>query len=118
MPRPTPEPFAEKRQYPRAPIGVIIRVQTGETSRHYYSRNISAGGAFLLADEPLAEETRIAVEVYLPLVPQPVRATAEVVWVQRQEPTGFAIQFKEIGEAGRDAIRWVVDRYLGDLVKG
>ena len=114
MPRITPEPFAEKRKYPRASIGVIVRIHTGDLSRHYYSKNISAGGAFLLADEPLSEETRLEVELFLPLLPQPVRASAEVVWVQRQEPTGFAIQFKNIGDAGRDAIRFVVNRYLGD----
>ena len=117
MPRPRPEPYAEKRQYPRAPIGVIVRVQFDGQSRHYYSKNISAGGAFLLADEPLSEETRLSVELFLPMLPQPVTAIAEVVWVQRQEPTGFALQFKQIGDAERDAIRFVVNRYLGESVK-
>ena len=114
MPRLPPEPYAEQRKYQRAPIGVIVRVQTGKIYKHYYSKNISAGGAFLLSEEPLREETLITVELYLPLVPQTVKATAEVVWIQRQEPAGFAIQFKDIGSAGQDAIRWVVDRYLGN----
>ncbi|MBW1811614.1 MAG: PilZ domain-containing protein [Deltaproteobacteria bacterium] len=107
------EKYAEKRRTPRAPIGVIVRIETDEGGRHYYSRNLSTGGAFLLAEEPLEEESRISLELFLPLVSTPVKAKGEVVWKQRQEPSGFAVKFTEISENARKIIRWVVDRYLG-----
>jgi uncharacterized protein (TIGR02266 family) len=105
--------YNEKRRFPRAPIGVIVRIETSEGGRHYYSRNLSSGGTFLLAEEPLDEETRVELELFLPLVSTPVRAKGEVVWHQRQEPSGFAVKFTEISEGARKLIRWVVDRYLG-----
>jgi uncharacterized protein (TIGR02266 family) len=103
----------EKRQFPRAPIGVVVRVETPKGARHYYSKNLSPGGMFVLAEEPLLEETRVEVELFLPLVSTPVRAKGEVVWKQKQDPSGFAVKFTEISEAARKLIKWVVDRYLG-----
>lgn len=103
----------ERRQYSRAPVAVIVRVETGGQGRHYYSKNISPGGVFLLAEQPLDAETRVDIELFLPLVKSPVRASGEVAWVQRQEPSGFAVRFTDISDAARELIRWVVDRYLG-----
>jgi uncharacterized protein (TIGR02266 family) len=105
--------FPEKRRTPRAPIGVIVRIETDQGGRHYYSRNLSTGGTFLLAEEPLEEETLITLELFLPLVSTPVKAKGEVIWKQRQEPSGFAVKFTEISDNARKIIRWVVDRYLG-----
>jgi uncharacterized protein (TIGR02266 family) len=104
---------ADRRHFSRAPVAVIVRVECDGQGRHYYSKNISPGGVFLLAEQPLEVETRVRVELFLPLVKSPVRAEGEVAWVQRQEPSGFAIRFTEISEAARDLIRWVVERYLG-----
>jgi uncharacterized protein (TIGR02266 family) len=106
-----------QRQHPRAPIGVIVQVNYASSSQNYFSKNISAGGAFLLAENPLEVETRLSILLYLPKIEKPVKAEAEVVWVQRQEPSGFAIRFTKITEAGRELIRWVVDRYLNQKDK-
>lgn len=105
------------RQYPRAPIGVIVRIETEDGGRHYYSKNISPGGLFLLAEKPLEAETHVKLELFLPLVKTPVRAEGEVVWIQRQEPSGFAVRFTQISDSSRDLIRWVVERYLGKTVE-
>ena len=105
--------FKEKRRYPRAPIGVIVRVEANDGSRHYYSKNISTGGMFLLAEEPLDAETELNLELFLPLVSTPVRLKGEVVWLQQQDPSGFAIKFTEISDGAKKLIRWVVSRYLG-----
>lgn len=104
----------ERRRHQRVPVGVIVRVDSHAGPRRYYSKDISAGGLFLLAETPLAEETRVQLELHLPLVRTPVRASGEVVWIQRQQPTGFAVQYTEISDAARDLIRWVVERYLGE----
>lgn len=103
----------ERRIHARAPIGVIVRLESPDGARHYYSKNLSAGGVYLLAEEPLVEETLVEMELFLPLVSTPVRAKGEVVWRQRQEPSGFAVKFHDIGEGSQKLIRWVVDRYLG-----
>jgi hypothetical protein len=103
----------DRRRDARAPIGVIVRVETDEGGRHYYSKNLSAGGAYLLAEDPLTEETIVEMELFLPLVSTPVKAKGEVVWKQRQEPSGFAVKFTEIGAGAQKLIRWVVGRYLG-----
>ncbi len=105
--------YSEKRRAQRAPIGIIVRVETESGGRHYYSRNLSASGAFLLAEDPLDEETLVELEMFLPLVSTPVKARGEVVWHQRQDPSGFAVRFTDISEGARKLIRWVVERYLG-----
>jgi uncharacterized protein (TIGR02266 family) len=106
-------PSDDRRRHPRVPVGIIVRIESPDGARRFYSKDISAGGVFLLAEDPLLEETRVELEMYLPLVNSPVRAKGEVVWKQRQGPSGFAIQFTDISDAARDLIRWVVDRYMG-----
>ena len=105
--------FEEKRHHPRAPIGVIVRVESSDGGRHYYSKNLSSGGTFLLAEDPLDEETNVDMELFLPLVSAPVRAKGEVVWRRRQDPSGFAVKFTDISEGAQKLIKWVVERYLG-----
>jgi hypothetical protein len=68
---------------------------------------------YLLAEDPIVEETHVDLELFLPLVSAPVRAKGEVVWKQRQDPSGFAIKFTEISDGAKKLIHWVVDRYLG-----
>lgn len=104
----------DRRRFQRVPIGVIVRVENNGSSRRYYSKDVSAGGVFLLAETPLPEETPVELEMYLPLITSPVHAKGEVVWIRRQNPSGFAIQFNEITEAAQDLIRWVVQRYMGE----
>lgn len=98
----------DRRQYTRVPLRVFVRLKTDEGTRHYYSKDISAGGIFLLSDTPLAEETRVELDMDLPGLSAPVRARGEVVWINRQKPTGFAVKFIEISTISREFIRWLV----------
>ncbi len=104
--------FTMPRSFPRAPIGVVVKVKTEHGTHHYHSKNLSAGGIFLLTDTPLDEETKVTLEIILPSISTPVRAMGEVVWKQRQNPAGFAVKFIEINEGGQKLIRWMVERYL------
>lgn len=103
----------ERRVHPRVPVGIIVKVHWDTDSRSYYSKDLSAGGIFLLAEEPLVEETVVEVEMNMPFGTASIHAKGEVVWTQGQDPSGFAVQFSEITDSARDLIRWVVQRYMG-----
>ena len=98
----------ERRRYPRAPIGVIVRVESDDGGRHYYSKNLSSGGTFLLAEDPLDEETEVEMELFLPLVSAPVRAKGEVVIKQdeiREIESGSRKMDSSLAEAADKAHR-------------
>jgi uncharacterized protein (TIGR02266 family) len=87
-------------------------VITGEGSQRYYSKNISAGGVFLLADDPLPPETIVELEVMFPDLKEPIKATGEVVWNRIKDPRGFAVKFTEISDVSREFISWAIKRQL------
>jgi len=105
-----PEEFKEKRRHTRAPLRVFVRVKTDEGTQRLYSKNISAGGVFLLADSPLSPETNVELELLLPDLSTPIKVSGEVVWNRMKEPKGFAVKFKEISEVSREFIRWAITR--------
>lgn len=82
-----------------------MRVDARGAGRTYHSDNLSGGGVFLLSDDPLPEETRVDLNLYLPRLDKPVPARGEVVWRQRQAPRGFAVKFTEISNLGRHLIK-------------
>ena len=98
----------DRRRYARVPLRVFVRLKTDKGIQHYYSKNISAGGIFLLSETPLSEETEVELDMDLPGLSAPVRARGEVVWINRQKPKGFAVKFVEISSVSRDFIRWLV----------
>ena len=104
--------YPERRRYDRAAIRVGVRVKTENGYKHFSSYNLSAGGIFLLSKEAVEEESELEMELFIPSVSLPIKAKGEVVWNQRQEPSGFAVRFTEIGENSRKLIGWVVKRHL------
>ena len=104
--------YPERRRYDRAAIRVGVRVKTENGFKHFSSDNLSAGGIFLLSLEPQEEESILEMELFIPSVSLPIKAKGEVVWNQRQEPSGFAVRFTEIAESSRKLIGMVVKRYL------
>lgn len=103
----------ERRVHPRVPVGIIVKVHWANDSRSFYSKDISVGGVFLLAESPLLEETEVKLEMSMPFGAASIHAKGEVVWTTRQNPSGFAVQFTDITKSARELIRWVVERYLG-----
>jgi uncharacterized protein (TIGR02266 family) len=90
----------------------MVKVEAPGGLRHFTSKNISAGGIFLLAADPLPEETRVSLEISIPDSPVPIRAQGEVVWIQRLPPSGFAVRFLEISDQAREYLRFLVQRLL------
>jgi uncharacterized protein (TIGR02266 family) len=94
------------RKYRRAALSLMVRVKVGEgIFKAYQSKNLSAGGVFILSEFPLEEETQVSLELFLPQTDEPLKLQGEVVWQQRQDPAGFAVKFTGITEGDRSRIR-------------
>lgn len=103
----------DRRVYPRAPIGIIVKVHMDSDSRSFYGKDISAGGIFLLAEKPPEIESVVEIEMNMPFDNATLHAKGEVVWIRHQDPSGFAIKFTDITESAQELIRWLVHSYLG-----
>jgi uncharacterized protein (TIGR02266 family) len=100
--------FVYTRKHPRAPLRFLVRVTTGGNRRSYQSKNLSAGGIFILSENPLDEETVVELELHIPHAIHPIKAMGEVVWKQRQDPSGFAVKFTEMTEESREFLRQIL----------
>lgn len=109
--------YKEKRGFPRATIRTMVRVTEPQPIRHFISQNLSGGGMFVLSDDPIEVETKLKLEITLPSIKAPVRTSGEVVWKQRQHPSGFAIKFTNISETAQHIIRWEINRFLAQNEK-
>jgi uncharacterized protein (TIGR02266 family) len=103
----------ERRRDPRHEINFLVRVEIGGVGQFYRTKSLSSGGVFLLADKPLAEETPVQLELFLPRTDRPLNATGEVVWNQRQEPAGFAVKFTGISAMGRHTLQQYLPQPAG-----
>ncbi|MFO8057132.1 MAG: TIGR02266 family protein [bacterium] len=76
----------------------------------YVSGNISAGGMFLITQDPYPAGTTFRISFGLPQDGKTVEATGRVVWSRRQKENperqpGMGIEFLEIEEQDRQRIR-------------
>ena len=103
-------PVTERRRHVRIDLSAVARVHWSDGTKNYHTLNVSAGGVFLLADDLPQAEEEVDLDLFLPQVHSPVKARGEVVWLRRQEPSGFAVMFTEISQAAAELIRLVVQR--------
>jgi c-di-GMP-binding flagellar brake protein YcgR len=84
------KPFKERRKYIRLKTNVEIRYtiigKPGEIE--VFSKNISAGGLCIIAEEALAADTPLQLEINIPDLKDPIRALGRVVWQKSFESTG------------------------------
>jgi uncharacterized protein (TIGR02266 family) len=76
-----------------------------------YSRNISLGGMYLEASEPLPVQTTVQIRFRVPTQPEPIDVTGEVRWVEKGAPdqaTGMGVRFH--GLRARDV--WALNRFF------
>lgn len=91
----------EKRKFIRlrAPIGVRYkRIRKHRRSREStaLTKDISGGGICILVKEELRVGDLLKLELYIPLLEEPVRATGEVAWFSEFEA---GIRFRDIAPA-------------------
>lgn len=105
----------EKRKHPRKPLQIkVTNLQSGFFT-YYISTDISAGGMFLQAEEPLPAGTPLDLQFSLPSSDQPLQVAAEVVRVipaapGSNSPSGMGIRFLHLPEAARQVIHEFIEQ--------
>jgi len=100
---------SEKRKYSRIPISVRVTKLDSGSFTYYQASNISVGGMFLKADNPLQPGSRLRLSFSLG-EDEGIEVDAEVVRVQppgadTTHPSGMGIKFLGLTPESRDAIK-------------
>jgi uncharacterized protein (TIGR02266 family) len=94
--------FIERREHPRIPIAVRVRVQYTGQEFSAQSVNLSAGGVFLDAERRFPVGTRLHLVFTVPIIAKyPIRAEGEVVWLGSGDRPGLAVRFVDISDDDR-----------------
>ena len=107
-------PRREKRKNPRKPFQVKVTNLHSGFFTYYRSRDISAGGMFLEAAEPLPAGTPLDLQFTLPGASEPVTVSAEVVRAvpaapDGSRPLGMGIRFRNLPADLRRRIKEFVE---------
>ncbi len=107
----------DRRRYLRKPLSLKVTNQQSGFFTYYVSIDISAGGMFLRAEEPLPVGTRLDLEFNLPGDDIAVRTAAEVVRIvapslDLERPSGMGIRFLDITKEQRKDIEKFVNQTL------
>jgi type IV pilus assembly protein PilZ len=99
----------ERRRHLRKPISLKVTNQQSGFFTYYISTDISAGGMFLRAEEPLLKGTMLDLEFSLPNSSNSIQTSAEVVRSVTPSPdssreSGMGIRFISINEKDREEI--------------
>ena len=108
--------MAERRRSVRAVARIEVYDKDKQPDRVplYVSGNVSAGGIFLITQEPFARDTNLMIKFTLPDDDHPIEAVGTVVWVRSERhsperPPGMGVQFMEIPKHDRERIRKFVE---------
>ena len=104
--------MSDRRKYPRVPLSVKVTKMTSGAFQFYQASNISLGGVFIKAVEPLPIGTRLRVEIALP--DRQIEVEGEVVRVMQDErfPTGMGVKFLNLAPDIRQLIEEYVSREM------
>ena len=108
----------ENRQSPRAEIKWPVAVQCHAGTIKGVMKNASSTGVFICCQEPLRANEVFDMVIQVPLLDQPLKATAQVIWSsihgQDNEPrsSGMAVRFIKISGADRKVISDAVIHHL------
>jgi diguanylate cyclase (GGDEF)-like protein len=96
-----------KRRHHRADLALAVRFESQEALIEAYTDDVGAGGLRLVVDGEFGAGQVIDLCVSLPNDPQPVQATAVVVWARRHEHV-VGVEFIEMTYADRERIEALV----------
>ena len=105
----------------RGTVRAVARIEVFDEKTHvervplFVSGNVSAGGIFLITQEPYKPGTKLRIRFTLSDDPRPIETEGEVVWLRtrRESPErlpGMGVQFMKIANEDRERIRVFVNR--------
>jgi len=104
-----PDEF-HRRSSPRVVVGIPVSYRIGPSLASALTLNISEGGLALRTTSPIGEGMTLRMRFRLPGTRQDVTAEGRIVWVDRRG--GVGIQFTQIADGDRDAIRCFVEAHF------
>lgn len=118
--------MAERRRTVRA----VARIEVFNKGAHsqrvplYISGNVSAGGIFLITQDPFPVGTDLKISFTLPDDENHIETEGTVIWSRREResaerPPGMGVQFSVIGKEDRERVRAFVNEQaeLGNVVE-
>jgi uncharacterized protein (TIGR02266 family) len=108
------------RQYQRLPLTVEVDVSSANTFWTGLTRNVSRGGLFLEAEEPLPIGTTLAFTLRVDTLPADTEVRGVVRWVRAdcgddELPPGMGIQFVGLAPHVEEAIERFIDELRESL---
>jgi uncharacterized protein (TIGR02266 family) len=91
----------------RVPLETDVRIVQGRDEDWATARNLSRGGIFVDAREPIAPATEVALSFRLPGAGAPLGPTAQVIWQRpgaSDHPAGIGLQFLALDRDSADCI--------------
>jgi uncharacterized protein (TIGR02266 family) len=112
--------IADNRKYPRVPFSVKVTNHVSGSFSYYQATNISIGGMFLKADEPLPVGAVLDLRFSLPDSDnreRDLQIQAQVIRVQApspdgQFPSGMGVKFLTLPRDARKIVRSFVRRKM------
>ncbi|HUT51977.1 MAG TPA: PilZ domain-containing protein [bacterium] len=111
---------ADKRKYPRVPFSVKVTNHNSGNFSYYQATNISIGGMFLKADEPLPIGATLDLRFSLPTPDNrdlDIQVQAQVVRVQSPSPqdtfpSGMGVKFLSLPREAKKTIKAFIRRRM------
>ena len=103
----------DRRSAARTPLDVWIEETSEQATYFQRSANLSAGGLYVENGIPQPVGTKMSLRFSLPDDVTPIRATAEVVRVERRAPFGMHLKFLEIQADAAQRIELYVEQQRG-----
>ncbi len=105
----------EKRQAgQRIAASIEIIFQNAEPPVCTSILNLSSGGIFIIADNPLPIDSLLSMRFHLPGDPEMMDILGRVVWIKQRStafPAGMGVQFTEIAPVHQEKIRAFVEAH-------
>ncbi len=107
----------------RGTLRAVVRIQVFDKNKTlervplYVTGNVSAGGMFLITQEPYPVGTELKISFSLPGDPKPIETEGTVVWSRGARETsnrqpGMGVQFERTGREDQERIREFVFNLL------
>lgn len=89
----------ERRKYPRCNVMLVACTEIADNAsrQSYFTKNLGAGGACLVINQPLDKETKVLLEINIQDAEPIISAKGKVVWSQKITPDKEKDQRYEVG---------------------